>query len=83
MKKFLALALLAGCASRETVLKPVPVEVPVAVPCPGVSVVKPDFALAHVSAENGLGEKTKAALIELRQRQAYEAELEARVDGCR
>jgi hypothetical protein len=46
-------------------------------------VAKPDFALSHVSINDDVAQKTKAALVELDQRRAYEAEMEARVEGCR
>jgi len=61
---------------------PVTVEVPVAVPCRIASVEKPDFAFGHVSVDDNLAEKARGALIELHQRRAYEALLEARAAAC-
>ena len=68
------------CESRR--FKSVVVDMPVSVPCSGVTIAKPDFAFQHVATSDDVLSKTKAALEELDQRKAYEAELEARQAGC-
>jgi ABC-type nitrate/sulfonate/bicarbonate transport system substrate-binding protein len=78
----LALLLLAACAPQPPVFKPVTVDMPVAVPCRTAPVAKPDFALAQVAATDGLFDKARAALVELDQRKAYEAELESQLSIC-
>ncbi len=69
---------LAGCASPPPVLRPVTVEVPVSTPCVRVEVPKPDFALAHMRPMDDIAAKMRAALAEIEQRKAYEAELAVR-----
>lgn len=83
MKFVCVFLVLAGCAAPQTVLQPVTVDVPVALPCALAPVTKPDFALAAFSPDDGLIAKTRAALVELLQRRAYEAELEAQIEACR
>ncbi len=73
---------LAACAEQQPTLTPVDVDVPVSVPCKVVPVVAPDFALAHVTPKDTLFAKAKAALVEIDQRKAYEAVLEADVKAC-
>jgi hypothetical protein len=82
MKRALIFLMLTACAPQAPVFKPVSVEIPVAVPCHTASVAKPDFALSHVTAADDMLAKTKAALIELDQRKAYEAELESGFAVC-
>jgi hypothetical protein len=83
MRYLLVLLALAACAPATPVLKPVAVDIPIAVPCPMATVAQPDFALSHVAQTDDAYVKTKAALIELDQRKAYEAELEERLGACR
>ena len=82
MKRALAVLFLTACAPYAPVFAPVDVEVPVAVPCRTALVSKPDFALSHVTASDDIARKTKAALIELNQRRAYEAEMESQIAAC-
>ena len=82
MKRLSLLFLLAACATPEPVFKPVPVDVPIPVACAATPIAKPDFALSHVIKSDGLADKTKAALIELDQRKAYEAALESQLTLC-
>ncbi len=82
-KTFGIFLLLAGCSPSLPVLKPVEVEVPVSAPCVAIPIHKPDFALAHVSVGDDLATKTKAALVEINQRRAYEILIEAQIEGCR
>ncbi|MDD4616059.1 MAG: hypothetical protein PHW76_02945 [Alphaproteobacteria bacterium] len=83
MRRILLALMLGACAPSMPVYKPVEVQVPVVEPCIWQIVQKPDFAMAHVGTDDDIAAKTRAALVELSQRRAYEAELEAQVDGCR
>lgn len=82
MKNLLLPFLLAACAAPETIFKPVPVDMPVAIPCRIVPVPAPDFATAHITTHDDLFTKIRAALVELEQRKAYEVELNARIKTC-
>jgi len=75
MKYAAFILILAGCAAP--IFKPVEVEIPVVASCADTPLSKQDFALSHVTAADDIAVKTKAALIELNQRRAYEAVLEA------
>ncbi|MDE2029604.1 MAG: hypothetical protein KGI97_03465 [Alphaproteobacteria bacterium] len=74
--------LLAGCAASAPVLKPVEVDIPVAVPCKADAPRAPDFALSHVGAADDVFAKTRAALTEIDQRKGYEAALRAQAETC-
>lgn len=75
---------LVGCAVEpKTIFQTVEVQVPVPVPCKAPEVAKPKFALDAASVKQGVYSKGAAALAELKQRQAYEARLEAAVAACR
>jgi hypothetical protein len=82
MKGVLFLVLLAGCAAPPPVYKPVTVDMPVVTPCKTAPVTPPDFALNHTTVADNLFIKTRAALVELDQRKAYEAALQAQVTAC-
>ncbi|MFA4994206.1 MAG: hypothetical protein WC521_02755 [Bdellovibrionales bacterium] len=82
MKRALVFLILSACASEAPVFNPVEVEVPVPIPCTPRAVPKPDFALSHVGLSETLALKTKAALIELNQRRAYEVLLESQRPQC-
>lgn len=75
------LPLLAACAAGPAPLTPVPVEIPVAIPC-NVAVARPAFATQEVAADADLFARARAVLAELEQRKAYEAELEAVTLAC-
>lgn len=79
MKRLLFVLAMASCAPQPPVFRPVAVEIPVTGTCPANPVAKPDFALSHVKAADDLFTKTRAMLVELEQRRAYETELEARI----
>ncbi len=83
MKRAWILLLMCACAPARPLFTPVDVEVPVAVPLALPPITMPDFALSHIRTTDTVAEKVKAALIELHQRRAYEAELEARLAACR
>lgn len=84
MKRALVFLFLSACSQPVTVFKPVDVDIPVVVPCHVQAVAKPDFALEReVSHSSDVYAKTKAALIELDQRKAYESELESNCGTCR
>jgi hypothetical protein len=78
----IVLLFLTACAPQTPVFNPVDVEIPVAAPCPRAPVEKPDFALSHAAPSDDLAQKTRAALIELNQRRAYETLLEAGNTPC-
>lgn len=82
MKYMCCLFFLSACASPEPVFKPVTVEIPVARPCVVKTVTPPDFALAHATTGEDVVAKTQAALVELDQRKAYEAELQSQLIFC-
>jgi hypothetical protein len=78
----LLMPMLAACAPQAPVFKPVSVDVPIAVPCRAQQVAPPDFALSHVSARDDAFVKTRAALVELDQRKAYEQEIQSQLSLC-
>ncbi|GAA5231732.1 hypothetical protein FOZ76_11710 [Verticiella sediminum] len=73
---------LAGCAAAPTV-RTVTVEVPVPVPCRIEKVERPTWAMDALPAGARLYETVRAALVEIEQRQGYEARLEAALLTCR
>lgn len=76
---------LAGCGTVEprTIIKTIEVKVPgLPVPCRVKPVEKPAFALDAAKTSDKLYPKGRAALAELKQRQAYEEKLEAAVKSC-
>lgn len=84
MKSFLVLgALLAGCAGAPQVITQTKtMEVPVAVPCKVQPVARPAWALDQIDPAADVFTKGRAALVEVRQRAAYEIRLEAAVAAC-
>ena len=74
--------LLAGCASREPVVRTVRVEVPVLVPCKTTLVAVPPWAAQGLKKSDSLELKVRALLAERRQRIGYERELVAAVSSC-
>jgi hypothetical protein len=83
MKRALVFLILAACAEPAPVFKPVEVDVPIVTPCRIAAPAQPDFALSHVATSYTFAQKTQAALIELDQRKAYEAEIESELTLCR
>ena len=83
MKALLILLLLSACAAPPPVFKPVDVDMPVPIRCAVAMPTEPDFALGHTAPSDDVFTKTKAALIELDQRKAFEAELESQLALCR
>jgi hypothetical protein len=79
-RSLLLLLLLGACASPVTVYKPVTVEVPV--PCDMPKVDHPAWATSLVPLNSRLFDKVKASLVELQQRAAYEARLQAAAASC-
>ncbi|MGE8366983.1 hypothetical protein [Cupriavidus sp.] len=84
MKSFLVLGtLLVGCAGTPQVITQTKtVEVPVAVPCKVQPVARPAWALDQIDPAADVFTKGRAALVEVRQRAAYEVRLEASVAAC-
>ncbi len=82
MKRMMLCFMLSACAAPPPVLEPVDVDMPVVVACRTAPVEKPDFALLHITGDQNLAEKTKAALIELDQRKSYEAALQSQIALC-
>lgn len=76
---------LAGCAGQ--VAEPsepvtVRVEVPVQVPCRTERVQRPAFAVDSLPIGASIDEQMRALRADRRQRQGYEARLEAAVEAC-
>lgn len=82
----LAIAL-AGCQSQHHMPAQEPrvveVQVPVAVPCKTAPVARPAFAVDSLPLGAEIDEQMRALRAERKQRQGYEARLEAAVQGCR
>jgi hypothetical protein len=74
------LLLLAGCDT--VVSEPQKVEVPVEVPCKPPVILHPTFPLKTIPVRANVFDKTKAALIEIDLREAYEHDLEAAIKSC-
>ena len=74
--------LLAGCASREPVVRTVRVEVPVLVPCKTQAVTVPSWVVSGLKKSDSLEVKVRTLLAERRQRMGYERELVAAVGAC-
>lgn len=73
-----AVALLAGCES----LRPVRVEIPVAVPCVRERPQRPALATDQLPADATVHDKARALLAERHQLRGYVAELEAVIEAC-
>ncbi|MBG6290057.1 hypothetical protein I5I61_21590 [Pseudomonas nitroreducens] len=77
---------LVGCQSQQQAPAPEPrvveVQVPVAVPCKITPVTRPAFAVDSLSLDAEIDEQMRALRAERKQRQGYEARLEAAVQGC-
>lgn len=73
---------LAGCASAPPVVRTERVEVPVPVPCVVARIERPAWALDELPDGAGLYLQVRAALVEIEQRRAYEAALEAAMAAC-
>lgn len=85
MRYSLLVVLLAGCAATvppPPVVNTVEVKVPVLVPCKVSLPAAPVWELSRTSADASLFELAKAAVIEIRQRIAYETELLAAMKAC-
>jgi len=76
-----ALLILSGCAGMPPT-GTTEVHIPVSVPCHAPAVEKPAFAVAALTIGAAILDQVTALLAERRQRQAYEAELEAAVKAC-
>ena len=77
--------LLAGCAAsipEKPIVQTVEVKVPVAVPCRVTLPERPVWELDKTSPDAALLDLAKAAVIEIKQRRAYTAELEAAAKSC-
>lgn len=74
----LLLLLLAGCQATM----PATVKVPVAVPCEVILPARPVWATESLRPDAGIFEQVKALLAERRQREGYEAQLEAAARAC-
>lgn len=74
---------LVACAEAPPVYRPVAVDMPVAVPCHAPVIELPTSVLQSVPADAPLFDKVKAALIEIDQCKAYQAQAEAALAVCR
>lgn len=77
------LAVMAGCAGAPVAVRTERVEVPVPVPCRTPEISRPVWALDALQKGAGLFQRVQAAFVEIEQRRAYEARLEAAVKSCR
>ncbi|MGD9662065.1 MAG: hypothetical protein AB7U63_12400 [Porticoccaceae bacterium] len=78
------LIILAGCASTDPiVVRTERVEVPVQVPCRAPDIERPKWAIDALPAGAGVFARVKAMGVELEQRRAYEAHLEAAISACK
>ena len=77
------LLFLVGCATHDSEVRTVRVEVPVLVPCKTQEVTAPSWASAGLKKADSLEVKVRALLAERRQRIGYERELMAAVGACR
>lgn len=77
--------LLAGCAAPapQVVTRTETVPVPVPVPCRTPQIDRPTWPLDVLPTDANDYEWTRAALVEIEMRRAYEARLEGAVAGCR
>ena len=85
MRLLPVLLLLSGCAAsipEKPIVNTITVKVPVQVPCRVSLPAVPIWELSRTSPDVGLFEAVRAAVIELRQRQAYQAELLAAARAC-
>ena len=73
---------LTGCASQETDVRAVRVEVPVMVLCKAQKVTAPSWVAVGLNKSDSLEVKVRALLAERRQRIGYERELAAAVGTC-
>jgi hypothetical protein len=77
---------LAGCQFQQQAPAPEPrvveVQIPVAVPCKITPVTRPAFAVDSLPLGAAIDEQMRALRAERKQRQGYEARLEAAVQGC-
>jgi hypothetical protein len=81
MMRLVAIALLAAIlAGCDTI--PHEVKVPVPVPCKVERPQAPVWATTGLAPGADIFDQVKALLVERRQRAAYEAQLEAAIEGC-
>lgn len=75
---------LAGCASKpQIVVRTERVEVPVQVPCRAPEIERPQWAVDALPDGAGVFARVKAMAVEIEQRRAYEARLEAAIGACK
>ena len=81
----LLILLLSGCATaipEKPIVQTLEIKVPVAVPCRVTLPERPVWELDKTSPDAALFDLAKAAVIEIKQRRAYTAELEAAAKSC-
>ena len=76
------LLFLVGCATHDSEVRTVRVEVPVLVPCKTQEVTAPSWAAIGLKKSDPLEVKVRALLAERRQRMGYERELVAALGAC-
>ena len=79
----IAALVLSACAAPEIVYKPVPVDVPMQVPCHAPDVVAPAWPTASITAQTPFFQQVQAVLAELKLRVGYEAKLAAAANACK
>lgn len=81
--KYLSLAFLfflTACSTSPTI--PTEVKIPVAVPCKITPPSKPTFEVDNLALGSDIFTQVKSLLADRKQRQGYEAELEASIKEC-
>ncbi len=73
---------LSGCGCRDEAVRPVEVQVPVAVSCVPGGVEAPDWNIARLAPDASAADRLKAALADLELSRGYIAELEAELAAC-
>jgi hypothetical protein len=73
---------LAACATPQTLTVTKTVKVPVSVPCRVTLPAAPVFALSACKVTDPLFVKARAAIVEINQRKAYEAQIIGAAKAC-
>jgi len=75
-------ATVSGCATAPIAVRTERVEVPVSVPCKTPKIDRPAWAVNALPPSAMLFQRVRAMAVEIEQRAAYEARLEAAVKSC-
>lgn len=78
----LAMTLFLAACAPQIVYKPVPVNVPVSVPCQAPATPQPILATTGISASDTMLNQVKALAVTNEQRKGFEARLAAGIKAC-